>query len=88
VITHEQKKLLFDYCFGLTNKNDTKQAEKLIFHSKEASSIRSHIKAALAPLSSLEAVPCPDYLAEKVLSTCCRNIRLISRTHFSVIMGR
>jgi hypothetical protein len=62
-----KKQLLFDYCLGLTSEEQTVQAEALISSSKEASEITSKLKAALAPLESLDPEPCPDELAESTI---------------------
>ncbi|MFH1719969.1 MAG: hypothetical protein ABIF19_21655 [Planctomycetota bacterium] len=63
----EQKKLLFDYCIGLTSKEDTAEVEALISSNQEAAEIHSKIKAILSPLESQECEPCPDDLAERAV---------------------
>ena len=64
LLNNQQKQLLFDYCIGLTSEKDTAEAQALISSNEEAAEIHSNLKAALAPLDSLEAEPCPDDLAE------------------------
>ncbi len=63
-LNNQQKQLLFDYCIGLTSEKQTVEAEALISSNKEAAEIHSTLKAALAPLESVEFEPCPDDLAE------------------------
>lgn len=62
-----QKQLLFDYCIGLTSQEETAEAEALIAAGGEAAEIKSKIKAAIAPLDSIEPPPCPDDLAERTI---------------------
>jgi hypothetical protein len=62
-----QKQLLFDYCIGLTSQEQSDEAEALISSNQAAAEIHSKIKAALAPLDSLELGLCPDYLAEHTI---------------------
>jgi hypothetical protein len=64
LLNNQQKQLLFDYCIGLTSEKDTAEAEALISSNEEAAEIHSTLKAALAPLDSLEPEPCPDDLTE------------------------
>jgi len=64
LLNNQQKQLLFDYCIGLTSEKDTAEAQALISSNEEAAEIHSKLKAALAPLDSLEAESCPDDLAE------------------------
>jgi len=64
LLNNQQKQLLFDYCIGLTSEEETAEAETLISSNEEAAEIHSKLKAALAPLDSLEAESCPDDLAE------------------------
>ena len=66
-LNSEQKQLLFDYCIGLTSKNQAAEAEALISSNKEAAEIHSKLKATLAPLNSLEPESCPDALAERTV---------------------
>jgi prepilin-type processing-associated H-X9-DG protein len=63
-LNNQQKQLLFDYCVGLTSETESAEAEQLISSHREAADIHAKIKAALSPLDSLEAEPCPDELAE------------------------
>lgn len=64
LLNNPQKELLFDYCLGLTTENESAQAQKLISSNEQAADIYENLKAALVPLESLEAEPCPDELAE------------------------
>jgi len=66
-LNNEQKQLLFDYCIGITSPQETTEAEALISSNEEAAEIRSRLKAALSPLDSLKAEPCPDELAESTV---------------------
>lgn len=66
-LTSARKQLLFDYCIGLTSKEQTAEAEALISSNQEAQEIHSKLKATLAPLDSLEPEPCPDALAERTV---------------------
>ncbi|UCF44165.1 MAG: hypothetical protein JSV99_04400 [Planctomycetota bacterium] len=63
-LTNRQKQLLLDYCIGLTSEEEASEAKRLISSNKQAGEIQSKIKAALAPLDTLEPEPCPDYLAD------------------------
>ena len=60
----QQKQLLFDYCVGLTTEKEASETRQLISSNEQASEIHSNLKAALAPLESLESESCPDDLAE------------------------
>ncbi len=64
LLNNQQKQLLFDYCIGLTSEEETAEAEALIASNEETAEIHSNLKAALAPLDSLEPEPCSDDLAE------------------------
>ncbi len=63
----EQKQLLFDYCLGLTSRQQSAEAEALVSANQAAAEIHSRLKATLAPLDSLEPEPCPDDLAEHTI---------------------
>ena len=69
-LTHEQKRLLLDYCFELTNKSDTTQAKRLVASHPEAENLCASIKAALAPLEALQTTTCPDRLVEETFAVC------------------
>ena len=75
-LTHEQKRLLFDYCFELTNKTATAQVKKLLASHPEAENLCEKIKAALAPLEALQTTTCPDYLVEETFTVCSSTPRL------------
>ena len=66
-LNNEQKQLLFDYCIGLTSQKETAEAEALISTNNEAAEIHSKLKAAIAPLDSLEPESCPDELVEHTI---------------------
>jgi len=66
-LNNEQKQLLFDYCIGLTSQKETAEAKALISSNKEAAEIHSKLKAAIAPLDSLEPESCPDELVESTI---------------------
>lgn len=87
VLSNKQKQLLFDYCVGLTSKEETTEARHLISSNQEASEIYSSIKAALSPLDSLEPESCPDELAE---STVWRlnNAARSSQLQLEQLLGR
>jgi hypothetical protein len=67
-LSDDQKQLLFDHSIGLTSQSESAQAEDLISSSQEAAAIHKDLRAALAPLDSLEPEPCPDGLAERTVS--------------------
>ena len=64
LLSSQQKQLLFDYCIGLVSEKEAAEAEQLISSSEEAAEIHTKLKAAFAPLDSLESESCPDDLAE------------------------
>ena len=66
-LNNEQKQLLFDYCIGLTSQKETAEAEALISTNNEAAEIHSKLKAAIAPLDSLEPEACPNKLVEHTI---------------------
>ncbi len=66
-LNNQQKQLLFDYCIGLTSEEQTAEAEDLIASNNEAAEIHSKLKAALAPLETVQPEPCPDDLAERTI---------------------
>ncbi|MHC4111040.1 MAG: hypothetical protein ACYSUY_08190 [Planctomycetota bacterium] len=67
LLKNQQKQLLFDYCIGLTSGQKTAEAEDLIASNDEAAEIHSKLKAALAPLETIQPEPCPDELAERTI---------------------
>lgn len=67
-LNNNQKKLLFDYCIGLTSEEHTAEAQALISTNKEAAEIYSKIKSSLSPLESIEPQRCPDDLVERTIS--------------------
>jgi len=66
-LSNQQKQLLFDYCIGLTSKEETAEAEALITCDEETAKFHLKLKSAFAPLESLEPEPCPDALAEATM---------------------
>jgi hypothetical protein len=67
-LKEEQKELIFEYCMGLANKEQSAEADHLIFSNAEAAEIHTKLQAALEPLEQVRFESCPDYLAEKTVS--------------------
>ena len=63
----DQKKLIFDYCFGLTSPQQTTEVETLISTNEQAALIHTKIKDSLEPLNSIEPESCPDSLADRTV---------------------
>ncbi len=66
-LSSDQKKLIFDYCFGLTSPEQTTEVEALIKSNEQASVLHTKIQASLKPLNSIEPESCPDPLAERTI---------------------
>jgi len=66
-LNSDQKKLLFDYCLGLTTQQQTAEAKELISSHPQATVIESKFKAILEPLNSLKPESCPDSLVERTV---------------------
>jgi hypothetical protein len=66
-LNNQQKQLLFDYCIGLTSKEQNDQAQALISSSNDAAEIHTRLKSALSPLDSLKPETCPDDLVERTI---------------------
>lgn len=66
-LNSDHKKLLFDYCSGLTNEEQAREADLLIASNKHAAEIHEKLKASLAPLTDLKGESCPDALAAGTL---------------------
>jgi len=66
-LSNQQKQLLFDYCIGLTSKEETAEAEALISCDEEKAKFHLKLKSAFAPLESLKPEPCPDALVEATI---------------------
>jgi hypothetical protein len=66
-LSNEQKHLLFDYCLGLTSKQEAKEAEAIISSNKDAAEIHSRLKSVISPLNAVEPQSCPDELAERMM---------------------
>ncbi len=68
LLSHEQKRLLFDHCMGLASEQQDEQAELLIASNPDAANFYyEQLKAVLSPLESLEREPCPDRLADQTV---------------------
>jgi hypothetical protein len=63
-LSSRQKQLIFDYCIGLTSETETAEVTQLLSSNEQAADLHAKLKAALSPLDSLEAEPCPDQLVE------------------------
>ena len=81
-----QKQLLFDYCIGLTSEEQTAEAEDLIASNVEAAEIHSKLKAALAPLETIQPEPCPDDLAERTILRL-NNLARSSQLHLQQLLA-
>ena len=66
-LSSDQKKIIFDYCFGLTSPEQTNEVEALIKSNEQASVLHTKIQASLKPLNSIEPESCPDSLAERTI---------------------
>jgi len=66
-LSNQQKQLLFDYCIGLTSKDETAKAEALISCDEETAKFYLKLKSAFAPLESMKPEPCPDALVEATI---------------------
>ncbi len=66
-LNSDLKKLIFDYCIGLTSKQETSKIQELISSNPEAAEIHARIKATLEPLDNLQSESCPDDLAERTV---------------------
>ena len=66
-LNSDQKKLIFDYCLGLTSPDKTTEVETLISSNEQASEIHIKIKTTLEPLNSIEPESCPDSLADSTV---------------------
>jgi hypothetical protein len=67
-LSNQQKELLFDYCSGLSSKEQAAEAKRLISSNAEAAEIHSKLKTTLTPLESLRSESCPEDLAESTIS--------------------
>ena len=66
-VSSEQKQILFGYCIGISTREESEQAQKLIAENKEASLLYSKMKAGLKPLDSIEMQIAPDDLVERTI---------------------
>jgi len=66
-LNNQQKQLLFDYCIGLTSKEQNAQAQALISSDNDAAQVHAKLKNALSPLDSLKPETCPDELVERTI---------------------
>jgi len=67
-LNNEQKELIFNYCMGLTNQEESAEADHLIFSNEQAQEIHSKLQNILQPLEQTEFENCPDSLAERTVS--------------------
>lgn len=67
----EDKRLLLDYCLGLTFASQTAHVEALLAHNEQAFDIHRRIQVALGPLNSLCPKGCPNELAERTIRLLC-----------------
>jgi len=67
MLSHDQKRLLFDYSLGLTSQQQAHRAEKLIESDNDATQIFEKLQSAFAPLDTVESDCCPDHLVETTL---------------------
>jgi hypothetical protein len=67
-LSGQQKQLIFDYCIGVASREETAQAQELIFSNEQAAELAGQIKSALSPLESLPHEQCPDELAAATLT--------------------
>ena len=72
-LSNQQKQLLFDYSLGLTSDRETAEAEDLLSWSEEAAELHRTFKLTLAPLDSVEPVPCPEDLTNR-LFLCLKEV--------------
>jgi hypothetical protein len=68
MLDNDQKRLILDYCLGLTTQSQAEEAEKLIESDNEAAKIHETLKSAISPLQAVEEHICPDHLVENTLS--------------------
>ncbi|MBN1972635.1 MAG: hypothetical protein JW787_03285 [Sedimentisphaerales bacterium] len=61
----DKKQILFDYCIGLTTKEQSEKAHELITENKEAAILYSKMKAVFMPLEIAGIENCPEDLVEK-----------------------
>ncbi|MBN2136443.1 MAG: hypothetical protein JW720_01415 [Sedimentisphaerales bacterium] len=66
-ISNDQKQLLLDYALGMASESESVEAQALISCNKEAAKLHEQFISALAPLSTVEPEPCPDWLAERTI---------------------
>lgn len=66
-LDNHQRRLIFDYCLGLTTEKESAEAEELIRCDKQAVELRSALKSVTSCLDSLEPELCPDELAERTI---------------------
>ncbi len=74
-LSEQQKRLLFDYCLGLTTEQETAQAQELVFSNGEAAGFVASVNASLSPLDSITPEACPDELAEGTVWRAMQAVR-------------
>lgn len=67
-ISNDQKQLLFDFSLGLTSETESERARELIASNAAAATIYEDLQATFMPLECFEHEPCPEDLAERVIS--------------------
>ena len=74
-LDRNERELVFDYWFGRTSAEEAAKTEAWIARSASAAAFHARIRAALAPLESLPAEPCPEELAERTIRLLCATAR-------------
>ncbi len=67
-LTIEQKQQLFDYCIGISTKQEAAEAQQLVFSNPQAAELVEQIKTAISPLNTLQEEICPEELEEITIS--------------------
>ncbi len=66
-LNREQLDIIFDYCFGVANTEQTEEVQKLISENPEALDFYNKVQNSLSPLGEWEVEPCPDDLVERTI---------------------
>ena len=66
-LSNTQKRLVFDYCLGLTREDEATLARGLICSTKDAAKIHKGLQAILGLLEAVRPCPCPNYLLLRTL---------------------
>lgn len=67
-LTTDQKRLLLDYCVGITSPTESEEAQKLVESHPEAAQIHKNIQNCLSPLECCMGEACPDQLFESTIT--------------------